>query len=59
MFYSGYKNYVLFNVTGNRCAYQMLDVLKKSVEFEQALFAPNVVSHPIEASGKLKYCWRP
>lgn len=44
---------MLFNVTGNREAFQMLDALKKSVEFEEALFTPNVVNRPIKASGKL------
>lgn len=50
-FYSCHKRFLLFNVTGDRNAMEMLKLVNTKIQFEQALFTPNVSSLSSQAKG--------
>lgn len=43
-FFRSGKKLLLFNVTGDRNASDMLDIINSKITFEQALFTPNISS---------------
>lgn len=49
---SPHKIFLLFNVTGDRNANDMLDLLNGKIQFEQALFTPNISTLCEQAKGK-------
>lgn len=50
--YSRAKQFLIFNVTGDRNANDMLDVINSRIQFDQALFTPNISSLCCQDKGK-------
>lgn len=46
-----HKRFLLFNITGDRNANNMLDLINKEIQFECALFTPNISSLCSAAKG--------